>query len=1044
MNNFASSESISKYLEGKDPEKYIVSVEAEYYHNEVSRVINPPNGKKQIKKGRLKPFLFMKESALSVLYGGNITVIKREMRKNSIKVKALKVEGPDGLIPERIDSGFKYKVYSNSLSYSQLTKFFKDAGCDVFGETKYFLAVSPAEQYLIQTGKRLFKGMEEYDDVHRLQFDIETSGLNPKRDRIFQIGVKDNRGYEKVLEITGDTKKELRFNEQKAIKSFFDIIEYLKPDIIAGYNSEFFDWTFFFKRCELFNINIKDFAKTLNPTKKEIYRRKATIKFGAETENFEQTTMWGYNIIDVAHAVRKAQAINSEIKGWGLKYITKYSDAAKPNRVYVPGDKIYETWSDVENKYAFNNINGEWYVISDIKPIIDGFTETTGAYIVERYLLDDLWETEQVDNKFNQASFLLSKIVPTTLSRSMTMGTASLWKLLMVGWSYENNLTIPDYEPKRNFTGGLSRLLEVGYAKNVVKLDYAALYPNIELTHDIFPSLDISGVMKGMLLYMADTRNKYKYLMNEAKSKGDFKTADFYDKKQLPIKILANSFFGSLGAPYIFPWGDMNCAEETTCRGRQYLRLMVKHFTDNYGFRPLVGDTDGFNFAIPDEVNDIEYLVKGTHGLTERYVGKKLKGVDAVVADFNEKYMIGRMGLDIDDICTSTINFSRKNYANNILKGKTKDGNDIIKLKTVGNTIKSKKMPTYIEEFLAEGIGYLLDDNGEEFIELYYDYVNKIFNYEIPLMKIASKAKVKLTNSEYNDKCNQVNVAGNPMPRQAHMELIKEHDLKPGLGDTIFYVNIGTTKSHGDIKTIKDKLTGDISVELRCKLISQKDMEINPNLTTDEYNVPKYLDMFNKRIAPLLVCFNPEIRDKIIITAKKDKTTKEFVLESREYFESEELTLTKGHPIKVTDQDSYEDLMAFQKSELEFWTSVNKIPNSINENEWNLIKNKFIANNPEHRDKINKEITKTKLKSFIGSEPEPDKLTTPECDELLKVEYDEYVNNFGNLLDKHGKSKVSEYKEIALNRKMWYIINPDKTFFDWLEYFNKKNKVNQP
>ena len=47
MDNFASSESISKYLEGKDPEKYIVSVEAEYYHNEVSRIINPPNGRKR-------------------------------------------------------------------------------------------------------------------------------------------------------------------------------------------------------------------------------------------------------------------------------------------------------------------------------------------------------------------------------------------------------------------------------------------------------------------------------------------------------------------------------------------------------------------------------------------------------------------------------------------------------------------------------------------------------------------------------------------------------------------------------------------------------------------------------------------------------------------------------------------------------------------------------------------------------------------------------------------------------------------------------------
>jgi DNA polymerase elongation subunit (family B) len=55
------------------------------------------------------------------------------------------------------------------------------------------------------------------------------------------------------------------------------------------------------------------------------------------------------------------------------------------------------------------------------------------------------------------------------------------------------------------------RLLEVGYAKNVVKLDYAALYPKIQLTHGIFPLLDISGVMQGMLTYVVDTRDKFKF-----------------------------------------------------------------------------------------------------------------------------------------------------------------------------------------------------------------------------------------------------------------------------------------------------------------------------------------------------------------------------------------------------------------------------------------------------------------------------------------------------------------------------------------------------
>jgi DNA polymerase elongation subunit (family B) len=56
--------------------------------------------------------------------------------------------------------------------------------------------------------------------------------------------------------------------------------------------------------------------------------------------------------------------------------------------------------------------------------------------------------------------------------------------------------------------------------------------------------------------------------------------ANLYDKKQLPLKILANSWFGSYGAPYIFNWVTQ-IQLKTTCRGRQYLRLMVRHFTEN-------------------------------------------------------------------------------------------------------------------------------------------------------------------------------------------------------------------------------------------------------------------------------------------------------------------------------------------------------------------------------------------------------------------------------------------------------------------------------
>ena len=92
--------------------------------------------------------------------------------------------------------------------------------------------------------------MDDYNDVHRFQFDLETEGLDANNDAIFQIGIRDNKGYEVVLETLGDTPKEKRDSERYNIKKFFSIISELVPDIITAYNSENFDWPFFQKRCD--------------------------------------------------------------------------------------------------------------------------------------------------------------------------------------------------------------------------------------------------------------------------------------------------------------------------------------------------------------------------------------------------------------------------------------------------------------------------------------------------------------------------------------------------------------------------------------------------------------------------------------------------------------------------------------------------------------------------------------------------------------------------------------------------------------------------
>ena len=987
-----SSERIEQFLEGTDPQKFIVAIEPDYNEPKVSLVINDPEKGKYIETHTYKPFLWFKEDIKDVIYEGKRMDIIKACTFFGVKLTKLRTSHPNGETPSRLENGYKYMA-TCKRSYSNLLKFFKEGGIDVFKEEwrTNFVMFSSVEQFMIQTGKRLFKGMDDYDDLHRFQFDLETEGLFPSKSGIFQIGVRDNRGQEHVLETMGEG-LEKRESERENIEKFFKIIDIIQPDVITGYNSENFDWPFIFERAERLGMHITEFAITLNRMSK-IKRKTATVKFGGDTERYDQTNMWGYNILDISHSVRRAMAINSEIKAWGLKYITQYSEIAKPNRVYVAGDKINTTWADKVNQYAFNDTDGDWYMITDKKPLRENYSIVKGDYIVQRYLCDDLWETEQIDNIFNQASFLIGKMLPTGFQRSSTMGTAGQWKLIMAAWSYENGLGIPETQPRRDFTGGLARLLEVGYARNVVKLDFAALYPKIQLTHGIFPDLDITGMMEGTLTYVVDTRDKFKFLtgtekktykklekqlkesqatMTNPEIKALQKKIDkhkalsnLYDKKQLPLKILANSWFGSYGAPYIFNWGDTDSAEETTCRGRQYLRLMVRHFSIKHGFRALVGDTDGFNFAFPDNIDEIKYLAKGTHWKTTDDGGKELVGLDAVLAEFNENYMEGRMGLDIDDICNSTINFARKNYANDI-------GG---KIKLVGNSVKSKKMPVYIEDFLGKSIRMLLDGDGHSFVQYYYEYVDKIYNYQIPLVKIASKGKVKITKKDYLIKCGTTNKAGNPMPRQAHMELAIREDLDLALGDIIYYINTGTVKSHGDLKSIKNKETGLTTINLNCKMIQQdtveKDFElikeldilkkgllvleeadessrasiqqriddITNSLFTDEYNVSRYLDSFNKKVKPLLVCFSPDVRSRILldIVKTKDKVTKKVTekLKDRTIFTQAECELTSGSPNKPSDQDTYEDLMTMDDKEIRFWTSVDMVPNNLeNEDEW--------------------------------------------------------------------------------------------------------------
>ena len=424
----------------------------------------------------------------------------------------------------------------------------------------------------------------------------------------------------------------------------------------------------------------------------------------------------------------------------------------------------------------------------------------------------------------------------------------------------------------------------------------------------------------------------------------------------------------------------------------------------------VMKQTDGFNFKLPSKDNfryteEHPYISSGLSRETKK--GEKYVGYKADVAEFNDLFMsdkhyhpdaVNKMGLGIDEIVVSTLNFSRKNYADFFPENPyPKD------VKLVGNTIKSKKMPGYISSFLDKGIRLLLQNDGSGFLDYYYNYIEKIYNYQIPLKDIASKGKIKKSLNEYVKDCSTLTKAGRPKSRQAWYELCIREGLTPDIGETIYYINTGKKKSESDIKKVtkwyeyasdgsktdktkevergakewlKDEnhkyaydmshtnSTGPgISAEeewmkengvsyrkeyelvFACELLDRNILDSDDDYFCEEgkeYNVAKYIDMFNKRITPLLVCFSKEIRNSILV----DDPAK------RKYFTDEESKLVSGEPNNPGDQDNIEDVLKMEDREIEFWLNHPEwIPPFTAEigMDWETIKADYLARKNEEQ-----------------------------------------------------------------------------------------------
>lgn len=393
------------------------------------------------------------------------------------------------------------------------------------------------------------RNVVSWDKLHKVYIDIETSGLNIDKDRIYFIGLFD--GYNYVFIHDG--------NEKKLLLRFLNVLSNIQPDFIIGHNIFSFDLPFIIKKCEKYNINIQKFFWI----KKEEKRVPATDMGGKPLTVMDIRSNY-YQILDTMVAVARWDFVNRKLPSYNLKDSVIELGLRDKGRIELDNPQIVEAWK---------NKNYD---------------------LIMEYLRYDLIDTYKLSEYLHPLDYYQLNYLPSWITPQMVclMGNASKWEAILEdyylnekGWK-----NLPDPDEKIRFEGAIVEAYE-GLYKNVGKVDVASLYPNIMLRYDIHSRKDEDKYQLRVLKYLTTERLKLKTLAKQGNKQADL--------MQNAMKVLINSAYGFLGTANI-PFNDMQSAQMVTKKGQEILTIMKKSIIEKDGILCEL-DTDGLIFAGDNE-----------------------------------------------------------------------------------------------------------------------------------------------------------------------------------------------------------------------------------------------------------------------------------------------------------------------------------------------------------------------------------------------------------------------------------------------------------
>jgi DNA polymerase elongation subunit (family B) len=709
------------------------------------------------------------------LMGNNILV--REYDNGTRKNMRVPYE-PTLFVPSNKQSKFKTlegrmvsPVKQGSINDARdfLRQYDNVAGFEIYGNTNY--------QYCYVADE--YPGMIDYD-MNQLviaNFDIETGSDNgfPQPDTalepVISITIK-TQGVYHVLGYGDYTPHQDDVNwikcrdEADLLLRFLDLWDEIQPDIMTGWNIQFFDIPYLVNRIE--RILGSDMVRKLSPWGKVGTRQ--TVMNGRDQTIYD---LIGIGTLDYYELYRKFAPVSNH-ESYRLDYIANYELGT--------GKLDYSEYGSLHTLYKSN------------------------YQLFIEYNVKDVDLVDQLENKMKLLEMAVSLAYDAKVNYQDVYAQVRMWDTLIFNDFKQKKIVMPSKkkaEKSASYSGAYVKEPIVGMHEWVMSFDLNSLYPHLIMQYNISPEtlldgrhmqVDVDGLLEqnfdltslqsenatvtpngvmfdksqqgflpAMMERMYNDRKKYKKMMlqeldkaereHDPAKKAEYKRlASAYNNTQLAKKVQLNSAYGALGNQY-FRFYDLRMAEAITYGGQlsirwiandvnKWLNNMLKTDGEDY---VVASDTDSIYVRFGGLVNQVfkkrsdipgddtlkivQFLDRAAEEKIEPFIDKSYQNLATYVNAYAQKMQMKR-----EAIADKAIWQAKKRYILNVW-----DNEGVryekAKLKMSGIEAVKSSTPTVCRDRIKHALELIMTAN-EKTIQNYVANFKEEF-FELPLNDIA-------------------------------------------------------------------------------------------------------------------------------------------------------------------------------------------------------------------------------------------------------------------------------------------------------------------